>query len=215
MIRKGVYPYVHMGDREKFEETSLPPKDAFYSRLNMKGISDQDYEHAQQVWNTTEKKDPRLLSRYILENRCIVVSGRVRNISEHMLRKLQIGSSTFLHRTRISMAGLNKDSRWVLWAWKKAQRLWIIPRWVQAWAAYEHEHAVDGWKMYSGQGLPRQLSVMPRLIIRIWKVYTTPMKIAYMFSTWMQTTFTDGQWFKIYQHIDFYGRMQRTLPLKK
>ena len=49
MIRKGVYRYVHMGDREKFEETSLPPKDAFYSRLNMKGISDQDYEHAQQV----------------------------------------------------------------------------------------------------------------------------------------------------------------------
>ena len=41
---------------EKFEETSLPPKDAFYSRLSMKGISDQDYEHAQQVWNTMEKK---------------------------------------------------------------------------------------------------------------------------------------------------------------
>ena len=41
---------------EKFEETSLPPKDSFYSRLNMKGISDQDYEHAQQVWNTMEKK---------------------------------------------------------------------------------------------------------------------------------------------------------------
>ena len=36
--------------------TSSPPKDAFYSRLNMKGISDQDYEHAQQVWNVMEKK---------------------------------------------------------------------------------------------------------------------------------------------------------------
>ena len=114
MIRKGVYPYVHMGDREKFEKTSLPPKGAFYSRLNMKGTNDQDYEHAQQVWNTTEKKDPRLLSRYILENRCIVVSRSVRNISEHMLRKLQIGSSTFLQRTRIRMAGLIKDSHRVL-----------------------------------------------------------------------------------------------------
>ena len=41
---------------EKFEEVGLPPKDAFYSRFNMKGISDQDYEHAQQVWNTMEKK---------------------------------------------------------------------------------------------------------------------------------------------------------------
>ena len=41
---------------EKFEVAGLPPEDAFYSRLNMKGISDQDYEHAQQVWNTMEKK---------------------------------------------------------------------------------------------------------------------------------------------------------------
>ena len=50
MIRKGVYPYQYMDGSKKFEETSLPPKDAFYSRLNMKGISDQDYEYAQQVW---------------------------------------------------------------------------------------------------------------------------------------------------------------------
>ena len=51
-----IYPYKYMDCWKKFEETSLPPKDAFYSRLNMKGISDQDYEHAQQVWNTMEKK---------------------------------------------------------------------------------------------------------------------------------------------------------------
>ena len=38
--RKGVYPYEYMDGWEKFEEASLPPKDAFFSRLNMKGISD-------------------------------------------------------------------------------------------------------------------------------------------------------------------------------
>ena len=52
MIRKGVYLYEYMDGWKKFKETSLPPKDAFYSRLNMKGISDQDHKHAQQVWNT-------------------------------------------------------------------------------------------------------------------------------------------------------------------
>ena len=56
MIQKGVYPYKYMDGWEKFEEANLPPKDAFYSRLNMKGISDQDHEHAQQVRNTMEKK---------------------------------------------------------------------------------------------------------------------------------------------------------------
>ena len=56
MRRKVVYPCKYIDGWKKFEETSLLPKDAFYSRLNMKGISDQDYEHAQQVWNTMEKK---------------------------------------------------------------------------------------------------------------------------------------------------------------
>ena len=51
MGRKGVYPYKYMNTRVKFEETRLPPKDPFYSRLNMKGISDQDHEHAEKVWN--------------------------------------------------------------------------------------------------------------------------------------------------------------------
>ena len=56
MIRKDVYPYEYMDGWEKSEETSLPAIDVFYSRLSIKGISDRDYEHAQQVWNTMEKK---------------------------------------------------------------------------------------------------------------------------------------------------------------
>ena len=51
MRRKGVYSYEYMDTWEKFEQTSLPLKDAFYSRLNMKGICDQENEHARQVWN--------------------------------------------------------------------------------------------------------------------------------------------------------------------
>jgi len=44
MRRKGVYPYEYVDSWEKFEETRLPPKEAFYSKLAMKGISDKDYE---------------------------------------------------------------------------------------------------------------------------------------------------------------------------
>ena len=51
MKRTGVYPFEYMDTWKKFAETSLPPKDPFYSRLSMISISDQDHEHAQQVWN--------------------------------------------------------------------------------------------------------------------------------------------------------------------
>ena len=50
LIRKGVYLYEYMSSWDKFEETELLPKEAFYSNLNMSDISDQDYSHAQKVW---------------------------------------------------------------------------------------------------------------------------------------------------------------------
>ena len=35
---------------DKFNETRLPPKEAFYSNLNMSDISDKDYSYTQKVW---------------------------------------------------------------------------------------------------------------------------------------------------------------------
>ena len=49
LVKKGVYPYEFMDSFEKFS-MELPGKDAFFSRLNGCGISDEDYEHAVEVW---------------------------------------------------------------------------------------------------------------------------------------------------------------------
>ena len=35
---------------EKLDETSLPPKEAFYSKLTCEGITNKDYQYAQTVW---------------------------------------------------------------------------------------------------------------------------------------------------------------------
>ena len=43
-----------MDDWDKFKETALPPKEAFYSKLSTSGVSDQDYEHARRVWREFE-----------------------------------------------------------------------------------------------------------------------------------------------------------------
>ena len=52
--RKGVYPYEYMDSWEKFDENTLPPKEDFYSELNLEGISDENYAHAQKVWEVFE-----------------------------------------------------------------------------------------------------------------------------------------------------------------
>ena len=50
MLRKGVYPYEYMDSSERFDETSLLDKEAFYNKLKLEDITDEDYEHAQKVW---------------------------------------------------------------------------------------------------------------------------------------------------------------------
>ena len=57
LIRKGVYQYEYMTSWDKFNETQLPPKEAFYSKLNMSGICDEDFEHAQKVWSAFGMKN--------------------------------------------------------------------------------------------------------------------------------------------------------------
>ena len=56
MVRKGVYPYDYMDSFDKFNK-KLPMKEEFYSILNNEHISDEDYEHAQDVWNTFSLKN--------------------------------------------------------------------------------------------------------------------------------------------------------------
>ena len=38
-----------MDSWERFNETSLPPKESFYSELNLEGFTDEDYVHTQKV----------------------------------------------------------------------------------------------------------------------------------------------------------------------
>ena len=58
LLRKGVYLYEDMDNWEKFDETRIPPKEAFYSKLNLEGISDADYAYAQKVCNEIYELDP-------------------------------------------------------------------------------------------------------------------------------------------------------------
>ena len=45
LLRKGIYPYEYMDSWERFDENIIPPKEAFYSKLNLESITDKDYEH--------------------------------------------------------------------------------------------------------------------------------------------------------------------------
>ena len=44
LLRTDIYPYEYMDSWERFDENTIPPTEAFYSELNLEGISNADYE---------------------------------------------------------------------------------------------------------------------------------------------------------------------------
>ena len=57
LLRKDAYPYEYMDSWERFNETSLPDKEAFYSNLNMEDVTDVDYMHAKIVFKNLINKN--------------------------------------------------------------------------------------------------------------------------------------------------------------
>ena len=51
---KQFLPYEYLSSLDKLEETSLPPKEAFYSSLSDRHITDEDYSHALKVWDACQ-----------------------------------------------------------------------------------------------------------------------------------------------------------------
>ena len=59
VTKKGVYPYDYVSNLGKLSETQLPPREAFYSKLDEKDISEKEYYHAIRVWDVFNCKTIR------------------------------------------------------------------------------------------------------------------------------------------------------------
>lgn len=61
LLQKGVYPYSFVTDASKFLVTKLPPKHEFYNTISKQHISDENYAHAEVVW---EKMNIQTMGEY-------------------------------------------------------------------------------------------------------------------------------------------------------
>ena len=85
MVRKGVYPYDYMDSFDKFNE-KLPSKEDFFSILNNEHISDEDYKHAQDVWNTFSCKNMGDYHNYYLASDVLLLADVFENFRKTCLQ---------------------------------------------------------------------------------------------------------------------------------
>ena len=90
LTRKGVYPYQYMDNFEKFEETSLPPKDKFYNDLSKKHISDQDYSFVHKLWNTFQLKNLGELHDLYMESDVLLLADVFEGFRNWSLQKYRL-----------------------------------------------------------------------------------------------------------------------------
>ena len=84
--QKGFYPYEYMDTEEKFNDTKPPPQEAFYSKLTGKGISNKNYKHVLNVWNTFNMKSMKDYHKLYNETDALLLADVFENFRDLCLK---------------------------------------------------------------------------------------------------------------------------------
>ena len=95
-LRKGVYAYEHIDNWERFDETSLLYKEAFYSNLNMEDITDADYRHANKVFKEFKLKHLGEYNDLYMQSDTLLLADVVENFRNICIKIYELDPSHFL-----------------------------------------------------------------------------------------------------------------------
>ena len=96
LLRKGVYPYEYMDNWERFNETSLPSKESFYSNLNMEHIDDIDYRHGNNVFNKFQLNNLGDYHDLYVQSDTLLLADVFENFRDMCLKEYELDPAHFL-----------------------------------------------------------------------------------------------------------------------
>ena len=111
VIRKGVFPYEWLTCVNSLAETKLPSKKDFFSRLNLSGISDEDYDHAKRVWSTFGMKTMREYHDLYLKTDALLLADVFENFRDMALKHFEVDPCHYLTAPSMFYDALLKMTR--------------------------------------------------------------------------------------------------------
>ena len=96
LLKKGVYPYEYIDNWERFNETSLPNKEYFYSNLNMGNIDDVDYRHGNNVFKRFKLKNLGKYHDLYVQNDTLLLAYVFENFRNTCLKVYELEPAHFL-----------------------------------------------------------------------------------------------------------------------
>ena len=96
LLRKGVNPYEYMDNWKRFDETSLPNKESFYSNLNMENIDDIDYRHGINVFKKFKLKNLGEYHDLYVKSDTLLLADVFENFRNTCLKVYELDHAPFL-----------------------------------------------------------------------------------------------------------------------
>ena len=102
LLRKGVYPYEYMDNWVRFNETSLPNKESFYSNLNMENIKDIYYRHGNNVFKGFKLKNLGEYHDLYVQSDTLLLANVFENFRNTCLEVYELDPAHFLSLTGLA-----------------------------------------------------------------------------------------------------------------
>ena len=96
LLRKVVYPYEYMDSWERFNETSLPSKEDFYSNLNMENIDDIDYRHDNNVFKRFKLANLGQYHDLYVQSDTLLLADAFENFRDISIKEYKLDPAHFL-----------------------------------------------------------------------------------------------------------------------